>query len=376
MTTTSRWAALADRVLAPDHPLPTRDEARAVLHAPVADTLALLDAAFRVRQAHWGLRVSLHVLDNAKLGACPEDCGFCSQSSRHAGADGQVQASPAGEAPMKSVDELVEGARRAHAARAKRYCMVTATRGPSARDLDTVCAAAERIKAELDIELCASLGILTEAKAARLAAAGVDRFNHNLETSERYYDQVVSTHRWADRVETVRLAKAAGMDTCCGGIVGLGESDDDLLDLAFTLRQLDVDSVPVNFLDARPGTPMAGRAAVSPGAALRALCMMRFVHPRTDLRVAGGRELTLRGLQVLALYPANSIFTQGYLTTDGASPAADHQLIADAGFELELADGHTEAPDPVAVAAVRAPRKPSLPQVAPASGPVGPGARS
>ncbi len=376
MTTTSRWAALADRVLAPDHPLPTRDEARAVLHAPVADTLALLDAAFRVRQAHWGLRVSLHVLDNAKLGACPEDCGFCSQSSRHAGADGQVQASPAGEAPMKSVDELVEGARRAHAARAKRYCMVTATRGPSARDLDTVCAAAERIKAELDIELCASLGILTEAKAARLAAAGVDRFNHTLETSERYYDQVVSTHRWADRVETVRLAKAAGMDTCCGGIVGLGESDDDLLDLAFTLRQLDVDSVPVNFLDARPGTPMAGRAAVSPGAALRALCMMRFVHPRTDLRVAGGRELTLRGLQVLALYPANSIFTQGYLTTDGASPAADHQLIADAGFELELADGHTEAPDPVAVAAVRAPRKPSLPQVAPASGPVGPGARS
>jgi biotin synthase len=345
------WAALADRALAGR--APTRDEARAVLHAPIDDTLALLDAAFRVRRAHWGRRVSLHVLDNAKLGACPEDCGFCSQSSRHQ--------SPAGEAPMKSADELVEGARRAHAARAKRYCMVTATRGPSARDLDTICDAAARIKAELDIELCASLGLLTEAKAARLAAAGVDRFNHNLETSERFYDRIVTTHSWRDRVETVRLAKDAGMDTCVGGIVGLGEDDDDLLDLAFALRELDVDSVPVNFLDARPGTPLAGRPKVEPGYALRSLCMMRFVHPRTDLRVAGGRELTLRGLQVLALYPANSIFTQGYLTTPGASPAADHQLIRDAGFELELASGEAVPADPDAVASVAPPRRHSLP---------------
>jgi biotin synthase len=341
------WAGLADRVLA--GAAPSRDDARAVLHAPTDDTLALLDAAFRVRRARWGRRVSLHVLDNAKLGACPEDCGFCSQSSRHA--------SPSGEAPMKSVDELVEGARRAHAARAKRYCMVTATRGPSAKDLDTVCAAAERIKAELDIELCASLGLLTEAKAQRLAAAGVDRFNHNLETSERFYDQIVSTHSWRDRVSTVRVAKAAGMDTCVGGIVGLGEDDADLIDLAFALRELDVDSVPVNFLDARPGTPLAGRPAVEPGYALRALCMFRFVHPRTDLRVAGGRELTLRGLQVLALYPANSIFTQGYLTTPGATPAADHQLIRDAGFELELASGEAAPADPDAVAAVPAPAR-------------------
>jgi biotin synthase len=345
------WAGLADRVLAGG--AASRDEARAVLHAPIDDTLAVLDAAFRVRRAHWGRRVSLHVLDNAKLGACPEDCGFCSQSSRHH-AD---RASPSGEAPMKSVEDLVEGARRAHAARAKRYCMVTATRGPSAKDLDTICAAAERIKAELDIELCASLGLLTEAKAQRLAAAGVDRFNHNLETSERYYDRIVSTHTWRDRVATVRVAKAAGMDTCVGGIVGLGEDDDDLLDLAFALRELDVDSVPVNFLDARPGTPLAGRPAVAPGDALRALCMFRFVHPRTDLRVAGGRELTLRGLQVLALYPANSIFTQGYLTTGGATPAADHQLIRDAGFELELASGEAVPADPDAVTAVPAPTR-------------------
>jgi biotin synthase len=314
------------------------------LHAHDDELLALLDAAFRVRRAHWGRRVSLHVLENAKLGGCPEDCGFCSQSSRY---------TSAGEAPMKTADDLVEAARRAHAARAKRYCMVTATRGPSQRDLDTICDAARRIKAELDIELCASLGLLTEAKAARLVAAGIDRFNHNLETSERHFGAIVSTHGWRDRVQTVRLAKAAGMQTCCGGIVGLGETEDDLLDLAYALRELDVDSVPVNFLDARPGTPLAGAPLVSPGYALRALCMFRFVHPRTDLRVAGGREITLRALQAFALYPANSIFTQGYLTTGGATARSDHQMIKDAGFELELASGEAVPADPEAVAQLR-----------------------
>jgi biotin synthase len=339
------WSELAERPV-------TREQARAVLHAPDDELLALLDAAFRVRRKYWGRRVSLHVLENAKLGACPEDCGFCSQSSKHA--------SPSGEAPMKSVDELVDGARRAHAARAKRYCMVTATRGPSQRDLDTICEAAQRIKGEMDIELCASLGLLTEAKAKRLADSGVDRFNHNLETSERHYGEIVSTHTWRDRVATVQLAKAAGMDTCCGGIVGLGETEDDLLDLAFALRDLDVDSVPVNFLDARAGTPMAGRPLVEPGYALRALCMFRFVHPRTDLRVAGGREITLRALQAFALYPANSIFTQGYLTTGGASAHADHQMIRDAGFELELASGESVPADPAAVAALSRPGLPVL----------------
>src|SRR5438552_7994643 len=268
------WSLLADKALAGT--VLTRDEAHAVLHTPRDELLGLLDAAFRVRRAQWGRRVSLHVLENAKLGACPEDCGFCSQSSKHG--------SPGGEAPIKSVDELVAGARRAHAARAKRYCMVTATRGPSQRDLDVICEAARAIKAELDIELCASLGLLTEAKAERLARAGIDRFNHNLETSERHYGAIVSTHTWRERVATVQIARRAGMDTCCGGIVGLGETLDDLLDLAFALRDLDVDSVPVNFLDARPGTPLEGYPLVEPGHALRALGMFRFIHPPTDLR--------------------------------------------------------------------------------------------
>jgi len=349
---TSTWADLAARSLAGE--IPSRETCHRVLAAPDDELLALLDAAFTVRRHHWGRRVSLHVLENAKQGACPEDCGFCSQSSRYE--------SPGGEAPMRTVDELVAGARRAQAARAKRYCMVTATRGPSTRDLDTICEAARRIKTEVgDLELCASLGILTEAKAKRLVDSGVDRFNHNLETSERHYGQIVTTHTWRDRVATVEIARRAGMETCCGGIVGLGESREDLIDLALALRDLDVDSVPVNFLDPRPGTPLAGYARTSPNDALRALCMFRFVHPRTDLRVAGGREVTLRSLQVMSLYPANSIFTQGYLTTPGATPRDDHQMIQDAGFELELVGGETVAPDPDAVAAVPPPRRPSLP---------------
>lgn len=348
---TQSWSALAQRSIAGE--VPSREDCHRVLAAGPDELLALLDAAFTVRRHHWGRRVSLHVLENAKLGACPEDCGFCSQSSHHE--------SPGGEAPISSVDDLVAGARRAHAARAKRYCMVTATRGPSARDLDVICEAATRIHAEVgDLELCASLGILTEAKAQRLRAAGVDRFNHNLETSERHYGKVVTTHTWADRVATVQHARNAGMETCCGGIVGLGESEEDLLDLAFSLRELDVDSVPVNFLDARPGTPLAGYPLVEPAFALRSLCMFRLVHPRTDLRVAGGREITLRALQAFALYPANSIFTHGYLTTGGATAHSDHQMIRDAGFELENASGEAMPADPEAMKAV-ANRRPSLP---------------
>ncbi len=325
----SPWNQLASRVL--DGHMATREESRVVLQASPDDLLDLLAAAFRVRRHYFGRQVHVHVLENAKLGSCPEDCGFCSQSAKHG--------SPGGEAPIETVDELVAGAHRAVAAKAKRYCMVTATRGPSGRDLDVVCEATRRIKEELDIEVCASLGFLNADKASRLVDAGVDRFNHNLETSERYFGEMVSTHTYDDRKNTVRIAKQAGMTTCSGGIIGLGENEDDVLDLAYALRDLDVDSVPVNFLDPRPGTPLAGRARLDPIYALKVLCMFRFVHPRADLRVAGGREVTLRSMQPMALYPANSFFTAGYLTTDGATPNHDHQMVRDMGFEIEFV-GH------------------------------------
>ena len=321
------WQTLATRSLQTAGHGITRDDARQVLDAPDDELLALLDAAFRVRREHHGRRVRLHVLENAKSGACPEDCRFCSQSSSYE--------TPAGEYPIETVEQLVEGARRAKAAHAWKYCMVTATRGPSRRDLDVICEAAKRIKSELDLTLCASLGLLTPDKAARLKEAGIDRFNHNLETSERFFPEVATTHTWQDRVATVKIAKAAGLEACCGGIVGMGEQQDDVIDLALALRELAVESVPVNFLDPRPGTPMAERARMTPSECLKVLAMFRFVHPRADLRVAGGREVNLRWMQPLALYVVNSIFTSGYLTTPGATPSADHQMIRDLGFEVE-----------------------------------------
>jgi biotin synthase len=333
------WSSFARKALAGESL--SRSECMEVLHAPEDELLSLLDAAFTVRRAHFGRSVHIQVLENAKLGACPEDCGFCSQSS--------PQGSPAGEEPMESIDDLVEGARKAADMKAKRFCMVTATRGPSQRDLDTICEAARRIKSEYDIELCASLGLLTEAKAQRLAEAGIDRFNHNLETSERYFDKVVSTHSWADRVRTVQLAKGAGMETCCGGIVGLGESEEDLLDLVFTLRDLAVDSIPVNFLDPRPGTALAAHQRINPRYALRVLCMFRFMCPTADVRIAGGREVNLRSLQALALYPANSLFTSGYLTTGGNALSDDMQLIRDAGFTVECDAVESGAEEPARV---------------------------
>ncbi len=325
------WESFANRSL--EGGLLTREECLEVLHCSDDQLLALLQAAFRVRREYYGRKVQLLVLENAKLGDCPEDCGFCSQSSK--------QGSPAGEEAMNSVESLVAAAGKAAEIKAKRFCMVTATRGPSEKDLVTICEAARQIKAKHKIELCASLGMLTEKKAKSLAEAGVDRFNHNLETSEQYFDKVVSTHSWADRVKTIEIAKASGMETCSGGIVGLGESEDDLIDMIFSLRELKVDSVPVNFLDPRPGTALAEHQRITPNYALKALCLFRFLCPTADLRVAGGREVNLRSLQAMALYPANSMFTAGYLTTGGNEPTDDMQMILDAGFEIE--HGSTEA---------------------------------
>ena len=316
---------LADKALAGEQI--SRKEASVVLGTHADDLLPLLSAAYRVRNKAFGNKVHIHVLENAKLGACPEDCSFCSQSAHYQ--------SPSGVAPLEAITELVEAAKKAAAMGAKRFCMVTATRAPSSKDLDVICQATESIKANANIEVCTSLGLLTEKKAQRLADAGVDRFNHNLETGPDHFKNVVSTHTFQDRVDTVGHARRAGMDICSGGIVGLGESEGDLLDLMYELAALKVDSLPVNFLDPRPGTPMAERGGVDPKYALAVLCLARFLHPVADIRVAGGRETTLRSMQGLALYPANSIFTNGYLTTDGNRPSFDHQMILDMGFEID-----------------------------------------
>lgn len=329
----SLWEYLADKAL--QKKAPDREEARAVLSASNEETLAILQAAYRVRRHFHGNRVRIHVLQNAKSGACPEDCGFCSQSSKYQ--------TPSPQYPMMEVETLLEGARKAKQAGAWKYCMVTATRGPSNKDLDVICEATRRIKSEVGVKVCTSLGILTPEKAKRLAEAGVDRFNHNLETSERMYGKIVSTHGYGDRVQTAKFAREAGMEVCSGGIIGMGEDREDVIDLCYALRETGASSVPVNFLDPRPGTPFEGRPLVDAHYALRVLCLFRFVHPDSDLRSAGGREVTFRSLQPLVLYAANSIFTNGYLTTGGQGDNVDHKMIQDLGMVAEVAGGEFNA---------------------------------
>ncbi len=332
-TSTDLWDILTDKAL--QKIAPTREEAKIVLLAPKEETLSIVHAAYKVRRHFHGNKVRIHVLQNAKSGACPEDCGFCSQSSKYT--------TPTAEYPMMEVETLVDGARKAKAAGAWKYCMVTATRGPSNRDLDVICEATRRIKSEIGVKVCTSLGILTAEKAKRLAEAGVDRFNHNLETSNRLYSKIVSTHKYEDRVQTTRYAKEAGMEVCSGGIVGMGEEIDDVIELCYNLREIGATSVPVNFLDPRPGTPFAHLPNVEPYYALRVLSLFRFVHPDVDVRSAGGREVTFRSLQPLVLYVANSIFTNGYLTTGGQGENADHQMIKDMGMVPEVSGGEFNA---------------------------------
>jgi biotin synthase len=328
------WNALSSRVL--DGETITEAEALAILHSPDDELLEVLQGAFRIRKKHFGNKVSLHLLRNVKSGKCPEDCSFCSQSTS---AINDVE-----RYDFQTVESIVEGAEAAIDRDAKRYCVVSSTRAPSPNELETICEAAIQIKQKYpDLEICSSLGLLTEEKAIRLKESGVNRFNHNLETSNNYFPEVVTTHDFEDRVNTARIVKKVGLDLCCGGLFGMGEALKDRVDLAFALADLDVDSVPINFLDPRPGTPFEGKAnPLTPNDCLRGLAMVRFVMPAVEVRIAGGRETTLRDLQPLALYPANSMFTAGYLTTGGQDYDTDKRMIEDAGFKIEMAETHEE----------------------------------
>jgi biotin synthase len=324
------FSALADRVLAGE--IASHTDALAVLRAPDFALRELLAAAFRVRRAAFGRRVKVCVLQNARSGLCPEDCHYCSQSKVSSAAIPRYR--------LLAEDELVRAARHAVASGARRYCMVTSGRGPSEPDILRLTAATRAIKGEFpDLEICVSLGIMSEPQARELKSAGVGWVNHNLNTSERFHSEICTTHTFADRVRTVKNVKAAGLSTCCGGIIGMGERDEDVVDLAFSLRELGVDSLPVNFLHPIDGTPLEGVNFLDPIRGLKALCMFRFTNPSAEIRAAGGRERNLGPWQALALYPANSIFVRGYLTTPGQSAEEARKMIEEMGFEVEPALG-------------------------------------
>ncbi len=307
----------------------TRDECLVVLGTPDERLLELLDAAFQVRQRHFGRTVRLQMLLNAKSGACLEDCHYCSQSS--------ISSADIDRYGLVSVDRMREGARRAISAKAQRYCVVISGRSPLDREIANIAEAVRAIKRDTPIQICCSLGLLTEEQAGQLKAAGVDRINHNLNTSEGYHAEICSTHTFQDRLATIRNARAAGLEICSGGIIGMGEQDHDIIDLAMALRETKPDSIPINMLHPVPGTPLEHRRELTPQRCLKVLCLFRFLHPRTEIRVAGGREFNLRALQPLALYAADSLFVDGYLTTPGQPAEAVWNMITDLGFEVVVA---------------------------------------
>jgi biotin synthase len=282
---------------------------------------AALSLAHEVRMRWCGPEVEVEGIVSVKTGGCPEDCHFCSQSGQFS-------------SPVRSawldIAELVEAAKATAATGATEFCIVAAVRGPDRRLMSQVATAVRAISKETGIHVACSLGILTPAQAEELAACGVHRYNHNLETARSFFGQVVTTHTWAERHDTCTLVKAAGMELCCGGIIGMGESVAQRAEFAGQLAGLGPDEVPINFLNPRPGTPLAGRPLVAAADALRTIAAFRLALPRTVLRYAGGRELTLGDLGTEAgmLGGINAIIVGNYLTTLGRSAHADLDMLS------------------------------------------------
>jgi biotin synthase len=318
------WDDLASRVLAGE--ALSAAEGLAVLNCPDVELPALLAATYRVRHQYWGNEVQFYSLRNAKSGLCAEDCGYCSQS--------KISSADIPKYRFNDEATLLESARVAAQNKSRTFCIVAAGRGPTERELDHVVQVVQKIKSTLPLNICCCLGLLTPDQARRLADAGVDRVNHNLNTSRRFYPEICTTHTFDDRMETLRAVRDAGMELCSGGIVGMGELHADVVDLALTLRELKVESIPVNFLHPIDGTPLAGKRDLNPRESLKVLCLFRLANPESEIRIAGGRELHLRWMQPQGLYAANSLFVSDYLTTKGQTPEDDYRMIEDLGFVI------------------------------------------
>jgi biotin synthase len=307
-----------------------RDLAERLLQIGDDDLPRLIGLAHQVR-LHWmGPAVEVESIISAKTGGCPEDCTFCSQSARYT--------TDVARHSLLSTARLVELARRTREHGSTEFCIVVAVRGPNRHLLDQVCEAARAIRAEVDIEVDASLGLLADGQAEQLAAAGIHRYNHNLEAGPRFFHRICTTHTFEDRQATCRRVIAAGMELCSGGIFGMGETWSDRLDLAFALRDLNAREIPCNFLDPRPGTRLAGAAPLRPLDALRCTALMRLINPRAVVRYAGGRELVLRDLQAYGMLAgANGLIVGNYLTTLGRSAELDLAMLADLGMPVASA---------------------------------------
>lgn len=316
----------AERVLSGD--LLTAEDALRLSTVTGPDLYLLFAEASRIREEFKGNTASLCSIINAKSGRCPENCAFCAQSSAHT-TNVPVY-------PLVDEEELVRCARSAEQNGARCYGIITSGTGirPGA-ELEKICRALRRIKAETGIEPSCSLGILDSQTALMLKEAGMVTYHHNLETSRSFFPNICTTHDYQDDVETVLAVKRAGLKICCGGIFGLGEEFSHRIELAETLRELDVDTVPINFLNPVEGTRLADAAFLTPLECLTIIALYRLMLPAKDLTVCGGREKNLRELQSwIFLAGASGMMTGNYLTTPGRAPEQDHQMLTDLGMAI------------------------------------------
>ncbi|NLV79742.1 MAG: biotin synthase BioB [Rhodococcus sp.] len=299
-----------------------RDQTLEVLQLPDDRLEDLLTLAHDVRMAWCGPEVEVEGIISLKTGGCPEDCHFCSQSG--------LFASPV-RAAWLDIPSLVEAAKQTAKTGATEFCIVAAVRGPDARLMAQVAAGVEAIRNEVDIQVACSLGMLTQEQVDQLAAMGVHRYNHNLETAKSFFPQVVTTHTWDERWDTLRMVRDAGMEVCCGGILGMGETLAQRAEFAADLAALEPDEVPLNFLNPRPGTPFGDLELMPASDALRAVAAFRLALPRTILRFAGGRELTLGdlGAKQGILGGINAVIVGNYLTTLGRPAESDLDLLGE-----------------------------------------------
>ncbi len=320
-----RWGRMAEKAVRNE--APSYEEALAVLKCPDDEVMNLVQAASVVRRKFFGTKVKLNYLVNVKSGLCPEDCHYCSQS--------KLSEAPIEKYPLMGAEEIIAHAERGLAVGAVRACLVASGRGPVTRELDSFCDSVRALKSRHPgVEVCACMGLLAQGQAEKLKEAGVYAYNHNINTSESHYARICATHTYHDRLETVERVRRSGMSACSGVLAGMGETDRDLVDLAFTLRERKVESIPVNFLVSIDRTPLEKTNHLNPLRCLKILALFRFINPSTEIRISGGREVHLRSLQPLGLMIANSIFIGDYLTTQGQPAHADLEMIRDMGYHV------------------------------------------
>jgi biotin synthase len=318
----------ARRIALDEGGVPGREVLAGLATLPRERVGELLTLADDVRRRASGETAAVEVLFNAKKGGCSEDCHFCSQSARYAT---DVVAEP-----LRAAHEFLAAAREARERGAAEFCIVVAVRGPSNALLERVCEATRAIRADLpEMHVAVSLGILNDGHCEALVDAGVHKVNHNLETSRRHFPAVCSTHSYQERWETCLRAKRHGLELCSGGIIGMGEGPDDRIDFLCALQELGPVEVPINFLNPRPGTPFADRSIVDPVEALRFVAMARLALPNAVVRLAGGREITLQGMQDLGMRSgASGIVLGAYLTTAGRKDEDDFAMLERTGFRV------------------------------------------